>query len=101
MVKKPVVIWNKEVAESRLQKEYQRIKQESVQGAEKVKNEILAETRRLSDNPEIYPPDKYRKDNSGNYRAFEKHSYRVAYRHTEKEVRILRVRHVKQEPRMY
>ena len=100
MVKKPVVIWNK-LAESKLQKEYQRIKQESVQGAEKVKNEILAETRRLSENPEIYPPDKYKKDNPGNYRALEKHSYRIAYRFTEKEIRILRVRHVKQEPRMY
>lgn len=100
MVKKPAVIWNK-IAQSKLQKAYQEIKKESIQGAEKVKNEILTETRRLSDNPEIYPPDKYKKDNPGNYRAFEKHSYRIAYRYTEKEVRILRVRHVKQEPRMY
>lgn len=100
MVKKPDVIWNK-VAESKLQKAYLEIKKESVQGAEKVKNEILAETRRLSNNPEMYPPDKYKKDNPGNYRAFEKHSYRIAYRHTEKEIRILRIRHVKQEPRMY
>ncbi|MEM9340946.1 MAG: type II toxin-antitoxin system RelE/ParE family toxin, partial [Bacteroidota bacterium] len=96
-MKKCIVIWNKS-AESKLQREYQKIKQESVQGAEKVKNEILTETRRLSDNPERYPPDKYKRDNPGNYRAFEKHAYQTTYRHTEKEVRILRIRHVKQEP---
>ena len=100
MVKKPIVVWNKE-AEHSLQRAYRKIKEDSVQNAEKVRRELLSETRRLSDHPGLYPLDKYKRDNAGNYRAFEKHSYRISYRHTEKEVRILRVRHVKQEPRMY
>jgi len=100
MVKKPNVVWNKE-AEASLQKAYRDIKEDSPQNAAKVRDEILAETRRLAEHPEIYPPDKFKKDNPGNYRAFEKYSYRVAYRYTEKEIRILRVRHVKKEPRMY
>lgn len=47
------------------------------------------------------PPDKFKKNNPGNYRAFEKYSYRIAYKHTATEIRILRVRHVKQEPKEY
>jgi hypothetical protein len=34
----------------------------------------------LSKNPEIYPPDKYKKSNSGIYRAFELYRYRISYR---------------------
>ena len=81
--------------------DYRRIKEESPRNAEKVRDEILATTKMLADHPEMHPPDKFKNENPGNYRAFEKLSYRVSYRHTEKEVRILRVRHVKQEPKPY
>lgn len=97
---KPEVVWNK-VAEASLKKAYQQIKEDSLKNAEKVRNEILSATRKLADLPEMYPPDKFKKSNPGNYRAFEKYSYRIAYRHSEREIRILRVRHVKQEPRHY
>lgn len=100
MVNKPIVVWNK-AAEVTLKKAYQRIKEDSLQNAEKVRDEILAETRKLANHPEMYPPDKFKNQNPGNYRAFEKHSYRVAYKHTEKEIRILRIRHVKQEPKSH
>lgn len=99
-MKKPILVWNK-VAEASLEREYKRIKEDSPKNAEKVKNEIFAETRRLPDHPEIHPPDKFKNQNPGNYRAFERHSFRVAYRHTEREIRILRFRHVKQEPKLY
>jgi hypothetical protein len=33
-------------------------------------------------NPGFYGPDKYKADNDGSYRAFEKHSYRIVYRYT-------------------
>ncbi|MGB0948547.1 MAG: type II toxin-antitoxin system RelE/ParE family toxin [Marinirhabdus sp.] len=36
--------------------------------------------------------------NDGSYRAFEKHSYRVSYRITENEIRILRLRHTSRNP---
>jgi plasmid stabilization system protein ParE len=55
----------------------------------------------LVDHPEKHPPDRFKKDNNGNFRAFEKHSCRVAYYIAETEIRILRVRHVKQEPKEY
>lgn len=100
MVKSLVVVWNK-VAESSLKKAYQRVKEESLQNAEKVRDEILAATRELTDHPEKYPPDKFKSQNPGTHRGFEMYSYRIAYRTTKKEVRILRMRHVKQEPKMY
>ena len=95
MVNKPIVVWNK-VAEA-----YQYIKEDSLQNAEKVRDEIFAATQQLAYQPESYPLDKFKRQNPGNYRAFEKHSYRIAYRHTEKQIRILRVRHVKKEPKTY
>lgn len=100
MSKLPVVNWNLQ-ASKRFKKIYDQILEDSFSGAQKVRNEINAVIDILPDNPEIYPLDKYKRDNPGNYRAFEKHSYRIAYRHTEKEIRILRIRHVKQEPKKH
>ncbi|WP_209332753.1 type II toxin-antitoxin system RelE/ParE family toxin [Lunatimonas salinarum] len=51
--------------------------------------------------PERYPLDRFKQDNPDNYRAFEKFSYRIAYRYTDKEIIILRFRHVKQEPKPF
>ncbi|MBD3631175.1 type II toxin-antitoxin system RelE/ParE family toxin [Cyclobacterium sp.] len=94
------VSWTKSAFIS-LQKAYKKIKENSPASAEKVKETILVMTRNLPDHPEKYPLDRFKKDNPGNYRALEKYSYRVAYRHTDKEIKILRLRHVKQEPKPY
>ncbi|MEX2567810.1 MAG: type II toxin-antitoxin system RelE/ParE family toxin [Cyclobacteriaceae bacterium] len=95
---RPTVSWTKS-AYSSLQKAYEKIKENSPASAEKVKDTILFMTRNLPDHPEKYPLDRFKKDNPGNYRAFEKYSYRIAYRHTANEIKILRFRHVKQEPK--
>lgn len=102
MVKKPklAVVWDKQ-AYSALQKLYDYIREESIVNAEKVRSEILRMTATLAEHPEKYPPDKFKKSNTGNYRAFEKFSYRIAYKVTDDRIIILRVRHVKQEPRNY
>lgn len=96
----PIVNWNKQ-ASNRLRKIYDEIIQESYTNAEKVRSGIVALVDQLPAHPEKFPPDKYKKNNPGNYRAFEKYSYRIAYKFTDKEVRILRIRHVKQEPTEY
>lgn len=96
----PVVNWNKRASQS-LKKAYDRILKESYNNAVLVKDGIMSIVDSLPAHPEKYPLDKYRTNNPGNYRAFEAYSYRVAYRHTEKEIRVLRVRHVKQEPKLY
>ncbi|NOT76897.1 MAG: type II toxin-antitoxin system RelE/ParE family toxin [Cyclobacteriaceae bacterium] len=102
MVKKCklVIVWDKQAYYS-LQQVYDYIKEDSPVNAEKVRKGILRITDSLATHPEKYPPDKYRTKNMGSYRAFEKYSYRVTYRITHKEIIILRVRHVKQEPKEY
>jgi plasmid stabilization system protein ParE len=52
-------------------------------------------------NPGFYGLDRYKIDNDGSYRAFEKHHYRIIYRHKGKTIRVLRVRHTKMEPKIY
>ena len=100
MVTKKDVFWDKEAQRS-LKEAYQWIKQDSPQNAEKVKNYFLTTTKKLSDKPEIHPPDKYRQDGDIRFRAFEKYSYRVSYFISEDTIRVLRFRHVKQKPQEY
>ncbi len=83
----PIIIWNKK-ASIYFKKECGRIQEESSGNSEKVKNGIIKVIDSLLDHPEKYSPDKFKKNNPGNYRAFEKYSYRVAYKYTEKEIRI-------------
>lgn len=100
MVKKKKVVWD-ELARTALREAYSRIKRDSLQQAEKVKQEILAASKKLADHPEMYPPDKYRKDKDHRFRAFEKYSYRISYFIAEDTIRVLRFRHVRQEPEEY
>ncbi|MEQ9426444.1 MAG: type II toxin-antitoxin system RelE/ParE family toxin [Cyclobacteriaceae bacterium] len=73
----------------------------SFQQAEIVETAILDKLEGLKTNPEKHPKDKYKKNNDGHFRAFETHSFRVAYKYSDKEIRVLRIRHVKQEPKSY
>ncbi len=100
MVSKKKVVWD-ELARAALKVTYNHIRQDSVQQAEKVKQEIIATSRKLSDHPEMYPPDKYRKDKDVRFRSFEKYNYRISYFIAGDAIRVLRLRHVKQEPKEY
>jgi plasmid stabilization system protein ParE len=77
------------------------ISKDSAQNADKVKEEIMEKISELSIRPEIYAPDKYKQNNTGNYRAFELHRYRIAYLVKDEEIIITRVRHTSQEPQSY
>ena len=77
------------------------IRKDSPQNAEKVKKKILKQIRELAKKPEIYNPDKYKSNNTGNYRAFELHRFRISYFVKETEIIITRIRHTSQEPREY
>ena len=94
------IVWNKRPSKN-FATELKRISEESFHDAEKVENAVLSAIDNTKKHPERYPADKFKSNNKGNYRAFETHSYRVAYRFSETEIRILRVRHVKQEPKKY
>jgi plasmid stabilization system protein ParE len=74
---------------------------DSVENAENVRADIIEKIEALVPNPEKYPPDKYKIENDGNYRAFELHRLRVAYFVGVEVIRILRVRHTGREPKDY
>lgn len=77
------------------------IREESPQNADKVKKEILEKISELSDRPEIHNPDKFKRNNNGNYRAFELHRLRVGYLVKDDEIIIARIRNTRQEPLDY
>lgn len=80
-----------------LEKAYNYILADSFQNAEKLKNDILLSTRKLSANPEMYPLDK----NDGSFRAYELHHYRISYRILQNEIVIVRIRHTSMKPKKY
>lgn len=81
-----------------LEEQCRLIHEESPQQAERVKAEIEAAVDALTEYPERHPPDRFKKDNPGNYRAFELHNRRIVYKHTGTELYVLRVRHVREDP---
>lgn len=94
------VVWSKR-AKTALKKAYEYIQQDSPQNAAKVVEEIIDLTLSLPNHPEKYQPDKYKKDNDGQWRAFEIHHYRISYHIMTNEIRIVRMRHTSQSPRHY
>lgn len=94
------IVWDK-IAFQQFNAAIEYISEDSVKNAEKVREEILEKIGILSGHPEIYPPDKYKLNNDGNYRAFECQRLRVAYYTAPHEIKILRIRHTYREPLTY
>lgn len=94
------IVWNKD-AVIHITKALEWISRDSTIQAERVETAILDKIAELSEHPEKHPPDKFKVENNGSYRAFETHGFRISYRHTKDTVRILRIRHVKQKPKEF
>jgi plasmid stabilization system protein ParE len=77
------------------------IEDDSLVNAEKFEKEILKKTAELLLQPERYQPDKFKINNDGSFRAFEINSYRISYRLTSNQIRIIRIRHTKMNPKNY
>lgn len=89
-----VIIWNKGPSKF-LRQALKRISEDSTLQSERVESKMLTSIMGLIPNPERYPPDKFKKNNPGNFRAFEIVSFRIAYKLTTSQIVILRIRHVK------
>jgi addiction module RelE/StbE family toxin len=94
------IIWAKR-AKDGLQKIYEYIEEDSPQNAEIIINEIVEKVTALKEQAERYKLDEYKKNNNGNYRAFEHKKIRVSYKIREKQIDIVRVRHTKKKPSKY
>jgi len=49
----------------------------------------------------MYPLDKYKTNNNGNYRAYEIYGYRISFRVTKLTVRIIRARYASRDPKVF
>jgi plasmid stabilization system protein ParE len=74
---------------------------DSVQNAENLERKLSDKIKLVSVLPETCPPDKYKINNDGRYRAFTLFNYKVSYRIEGNTIRILRFRHTKMKAKYY
>ncbi|AHF18054.1 type II toxin-antitoxin system RelE/ParE family toxin [Niabella soli] len=77
-----VTVWSKR-AMTELLRAYEYIYQDSPKNAANVCDQLIDLSIALAKHPEIHPPDKYKKNNDGNWRAFEQFKFRVFLSHYE------------------
>jgi plasmid stabilization system protein ParE len=94
------IIWDDE-ARDYFKTAIRYIKKESPQGARTVRIEILKTVKSITGNPFIFEPDRLRKDNAGDFRAFTVFHFRIAYRVAGDHIQVVRMRHTSQEPLEY
>lgn len=94
------IVWNSAPFEA-ICEALKRISGESIQGAETVEVGIDKKLQQARINPFRFPPDKFKIGNTGNFRCIVSHSYRITYKVNENEIRVLRIRHVKQKPKSF
>lgn len=95
-----VVVWSNS-AKAELKKAYEYIALDSLQNAQMVRDALIDLTIELPKHPEKYHSDKFKKDNDGTWRAFEKYHYRITYRILKNQIRIVRMRHTSKSPLNY
>ena len=95
-----IITWDKNALIS-LESIYKYIAKDSLIEARKVRNDIFKIVSSLINHPERFSLDKYKLNNQGDFRAFEKHKIRVTYFLSESNIRIVRVRHTKMNPQKY
>ncbi|MBX3241391.1 MAG: type II toxin-antitoxin system RelE/ParE family toxin [Chitinophagaceae bacterium] len=95
-----VTVWASQAA-AELKKAFAYIYEDSPKNATKVVTTLLDIADKIAAHPEMFPPDKYKKNNDGSWRAFEKYRYRVSYRITKNTIHIVRMRHTSQSPLYY
>ena len=95
-----VTVWTPK-ASAELKKAFEYISQDSPTNALRVISTIVDIADKIALQPEIFPVDKYKKNNDGSWRAFEKYRYRISYHIMKNEIHIVRMRHTSQSPLNY
>lgn len=92
--------WDKQ-AWIQLDSAYEYIKEDSEQNAQKIRADIIYKIKEIPNHPTKYRADKYKNNNDGSYKYFEIYHYRIAFRVTEKIVKVMRIRSTYHEPLEY
>jgi plasmid stabilization system protein ParE len=102
MVQKKVktVIWSKN-AEIQYYKILEYLHEESPEIIKTIASNLLDTIEELSLQYHSYPPDRFKQNNDGTYKAALIFNYRISYKIEETTIRILRIRHTSREPLMY
>lgn len=91
-------------ARSTFFKSVEYISEFSLQGAASVVKAIQKALQKAQANPQYYPPDKFKLNNTkAYYRAFEVNRFRIGYKidNRKHKIRIIFFRHTKQRPKTY
>ncbi len=83
------IVWTKRSQQNMLHA-YKYISENSTKNALMLIESIADAVYKAIENPEFYNPDKYKINNDGSYRAFEKHHFRISYRFTKNVIRVLK-----------
>lgn len=92
------IYWDKQALHT-FSRAFDRIRKRSVQYAMQAEDDILSRINQLITDPGLYPPDMYKRDNTGGFRAFELHRHRVSYFADETAIIVLRIMHVRKRSR--
>ena len=88
-------------AENQAMAIFRHISIDSAKNAEAVFARLRRKLDKIADNPEMCPPDKYKKDNDGTFRSFVISGYSVSYRFKIGLIRVLKMQHGKRKPKYY
>jgi plasmid stabilization system protein ParE len=102
MAKKKIrtIVWSKNATKQYYQiLEY--LAEEAPDAVSIVGNALLDMIDALALEYNNYPPDRFKKNNDGTFKAALVFNYRVSYRINEKDIFILRIRHTSREPMNY
>ena len=95
---KRIIYWDKQALHV-FARTFDRIRKKSIRHAMQAEDDILSKINQLLAEPLLYPPDRYKRDNKGSYRAFELHRHRVSYFTDETVIIILRIMHIRKRSR--
>ena len=99
-MQKRIISWDKQAVDY-FSEAISYIRKDSPKNADKVRKAIIKKIKALAQKPEVHSPDKFKINNTGNFRAFELYRFRISYLVKENEVIISRIRHTSQKPVKY
>ncbi|MBA2761290.1 MAG: type II toxin-antitoxin system RelE/ParE family toxin [Segetibacter sp.] len=77
------------------------ISKDSPKSASKIADKVIETFNKIAKHPFIYPADKYKRNNTNLYRAFNLYRIRISYKVEESRILVVRCRHTSQLPLYY